>query len=69
MFVPNNQTVTRQDVSNNNKKNSCPNAPPPQIQQNNVAQPIDTVNAQVCYTKILVKRRVCVLNLVRTIKR
>ena len=29
-FIPNNQAVTRQDVSNNNKKYSCPNAPPPE---------------------------------------
>ena len=28
-FIPNNQAVTRQDVSNNNKKDSRPNAPPP----------------------------------------
>ena len=48
-FVPNNQTVTRQDVPNNNKKDSRPNAPPPQTQQNNVAQPTSTVTAQVCY--------------------
>ena len=41
-FVPSNQAVTRQDVSNNNKNDSRPNAPPPQTQQNNVAQPIDT---------------------------
>ena len=46
-FVPNNQTVTRQDVSNINQKD--PNATPLQTQQNNVAQPTDTVNAQVCY--------------------
>ena len=45
-FVHNN-TVTRQDVSNINTKNSRPYAPPPQIQQNNVAQPTDTVTAQV----------------------
>ena len=37
-FVPNNQAVTRQDVSNNNKKDSRLNAPPPQTQQNNVGQ-------------------------------
>ena len=37
-FVPNNQTVTRQDVSTNNKKDSRPNAPPPQLQQNNLAK-------------------------------
>ena len=48
-FVPNNQTATRQDVSTNNKKDSPPNAPPPQIQQNNVAQPIDTADAPVCF--------------------
>ena len=48
-FVPNNQAVTRQDVSNNNKKDSRPNAPPPQTQQNNVAQPIDTADAPVCF--------------------
>ena len=48
-FVPNNQAVTMQDVSNNNKKDSRPNAPPPQTQKNNVAQPTDTVTAQVCY--------------------
>ena len=47
-FVHNN-TVTRQDLSNNNKKDSRPNAPPPQIQQNNVAQLTDTVTAQVFY--------------------
>ena len=45
-FIPNNQAVTRQDVSNNNKKNSHPNTPPP---QNNVPQPTDTATAQVCY--------------------
>ena len=45
-FIPNNQAVTRQDVSNNNKKDSRPNAPPP---QNNVAQPIDTADAPVCF--------------------
>ena len=38
-FIPNNQAVTRQDVSNNNKRTP----------QNNVAQPTDTVTAQVCY--------------------
>ena len=48
-FVPNNQAVTRQDVSNNNKKDSRTNAPPPQTQQNNVAQPIDTADAPVCF--------------------
>ena len=48
-FVHHNETVTRKDVSNNNEKDSRPNAPPPQIQQNNVAQPTDTVTAQVCY--------------------
>ena len=35
-FIPNNQAFTRQDVSNNNKKDSHP-------------QPTDTVIAQVCY--------------------
>ena len=48
-FIPNNQAVTRQDVSNNNKKDSRPNAPPPQTTQINVAQPIDTANAAVCF--------------------
>ena len=48
-FVPNNQAVTRQDVSNDNKKDSRPNAPPPQTQKNNVAQPIDTADAPVCF--------------------
>ena len=48
-FVPNNQNVTRQDVSTNNKKDSRPNAAPLQIQQNNVAQPIDTADAPVCF--------------------
>ena len=48
-FVPNNQTVTGQDVSNNYKNDSHPNAPSPQTPQNNVAQPTDTVTAQVCY--------------------
>ena len=51
-FVPNNQNVTRQDVSTNNKKDSRPNAPPPHIitlQQNNSVQPIDTADAPVCY--------------------
>ena len=38
-FMPNNQAVTRQDVSNNNKKDSRPNAPPPQTTWSNVAQP------------------------------
>ena len=45
----NNQAVTRQDVSNNNKKDSRPNAPPPQTTQSNVAQPIDTADAPVCF--------------------
>ena len=45
-FMPNNQAVTRQDVSNNNKKDSRPNATPP---QSNVAQPIDTADAPVCF--------------------
>ena len=45
-FVPNNQALARQDVSNNNKKDSRPNAPLPQTQQYNVAQPTDTVTAQ-----------------------
>ena len=48
-FVPNNQNVTRQDVSTNNKKDSHPSAPPPHTQQNNAVQPTDTVNVQVCY--------------------
>ena len=48
-FIPNNQAVTRQDVSNNNKKDSRPNAPPPQTTQSNVAQPIDTADAPVCF--------------------
>ena len=48
-FVPNNQNVTRQDVSTNNKKESRPNAPPPHLQQNNTVQPIDTADAPVCY--------------------
>ena len=47
-FMPNNQAVTRQDVSNNNKKDSRPNAPPPQSTQSNVVQPIDTADAPVC---------------------
>ena len=47
--MPNNQAVTRQDVSNNNKKDSRPNAPPPQTTQSNVAQPIDTADAPVCF--------------------
>ena len=34
-FVPNNQNVTRQEVSTNNKKDSRPNAPRPHMQQNN----------------------------------
>ena len=55
LFVHNN-TVTRQDVSNINKKDSRPYAPPPQIQQNNVAQPTDTVTAQVFYGE---KARLC----------
>ena len=38
-FVPDKQAVTRQDVSNNNKKTP----------QNNVAQPIDTADAPVCF--------------------
>ena len=48
-FMPNNQAVTRQDVSNNNKKDSRPKAPPPQTTQSNVAQPIDTADAPVCF--------------------
>ena len=48
-FVHHNKTVTRQDASNNNKKDSRPNAPPPQTPQNNVDQPTGTVTAQVCY--------------------
>ena len=47
--TPNNQAVTRQDVSNNNKKDSRPNAPPPQTTQSDVAQPIDTADAPVCF--------------------
>ena len=46
-FIPNNQAVTRQDVSNNNKSRS--NAPPPQTTQSNVAQLIDTADAPVCF--------------------
>ena len=70
-FVPDNQAVTKQDVSNNNKKDSRPNAPPPQTLQYNVAQPTDTVTAQVCYCHQTFgdKRRVCAVNPVRTIKR
>ena len=45
-FIPNNQAVTRQDVSNYNKKDSRPNAPPT---QSNVSQPIDTADAPVCF--------------------
>ena len=45
-FILNNQAVTRQDVSINNEKDNRPNAPPP---QNNVAQPIDTADAPVCF--------------------
>ena len=48
-FIPNNQAVTGQDVSNNNKKDSRPNAPPPQTTQSNVAQPIDTADPPVCF--------------------
>ena len=48
-FVHNNQNVTRQDVPTNNKKNSRPNTPPPQIQQNNAVQLIDTADAPVCF--------------------
>ena len=48
-FAPNNQNVTRQDVSTNNKKDSRPNAPPPHIQQNNAVQPTDTADAPVCF--------------------
>ena len=48
-FIPNNQAVTRQDVSNNNKKDSRPNAPPPQTTQNNVAQPSESADAPVCF--------------------
>ena len=48
-FEPNNQTVTREEFSNNNKKDSRPNAPPSQTQQNNVAQLIDTADASVCF--------------------
>ena len=48
-FMPNNQAVTRQDVSNNNKKDSRPNAPSPQTTQSNVAQPIYTADAPVCF--------------------
>ena len=47
--MPNNQAVTRQDVSNNNKKDSRIHAPPPQTTQSNVAQPIDTADAPVCF--------------------
>ena len=49
LFMPNNQAVTRQDLSNNNKKDSRPNAPQPQTTQSNVAQPIDTADAPVCF--------------------
>ena len=48
-FIPNNQAVTRQDVSNNNKKYSRPNAPPPQTTQINVTRLIDTADAPVCF--------------------
>ena len=48
-FIPNNQAVTRQDVSNNNKKDSRPTALLLQTTQSNVAQPIDTANALVCF--------------------
>ena len=48
-FIPDNQAVTRQDVSNKNKKDSRPNAPPPQTTQNSVAQPIDTADAPVFF--------------------
>ena len=48
-FMPNNQAVTRQDISNNNKKDSRPNAPPLQTTQSNVAQLIETADAPVCF--------------------
>ena len=43
-FVPN-----RQDYFTNNNEDSRPNVPPPNTQQNNATQPIDTANAPVCY--------------------
>ena len=43
-FVPN-----KPGNCNNVKQNICPNKPPPQTPQNNVAQPTDTATAQVCY--------------------
>ena len=46
-FVPDNQNVTRQNVSTNNKKDSRPNAPPPHIQQNNAVQVSGTADAPV----------------------
>ena len=43
-FVPN-----RQESFTNINENSRPNVPPPNTQQNNATQPIDTANAPVCY--------------------
>ena len=64
--MPNNQAVTRQDVSNNNKTDSRPNKPPLQTSQSNVAQPIDTADAPVCfYHQTLVTEHACAENLAR----
>ena len=67
-FIPNNQTVTRQDVSNNNKKDSRPNAPPLQTPQITLLnRPTQSLHRFATTTKLSVKRRVCAVNPVRTI--
>ena len=63
--MPNNQAVTRQDVLNNNKKDSRPNALPPQTTQSNVTQPIDTADAPVFITKHSVTEHARAENLAR----
>ena len=48
-FVPSNQNDNRQGFFTSSKQDSRPNVPPPNTQQNNAVQPIDTANALVCY--------------------
>ena len=68
-FIPNNQAVTRQYVSNNNKKDSRPNAPPPQMRKISLLnRPTQSLHRLSTTTKLSVTRRVCAVNPVRTIK-
>ena len=48
-FVPSNRNDNRQGFFTNAKQDSRPNVLPPNTQQNNAVQPIDTANAPVCY--------------------